>query len=102
MLLWFQFFQQNQEAISQLRAPLFEDKVIDYIADLAKVEVPTQIIVGEDDRLTPPVISRRMAAALPEARLAVVEQAGHLTNLEQPERFDALVLEFLRGAGVAS
>ncbi len=72
------------------------------VADLAKVEVPTQIIVGEDDRLTPPVISRRMAAALPEARLAVVEQAGHLTNLEQPERFDALVLEFLRGAGVAS
>ena len=53
----FQFYQSNQEAMAQLRAPLFEDKVIDYIADLAKVSerdlTPEELLkeegAGEDD-----------------------------------------------------
>jgi len=65
------------------------------VADLTQVAVPVQLIVGEDDRLTPPALSQSMAAALPDARLAVIEKAGHLTNLEQPEAFNAVLRRFL-------
>lgn len=65
------------------------------VADLARVTVPVQLIVGEDDRLTPPALSESMAAQLPEARLDVLEKAGHLTNLERPEAFNAILRRFL-------
>jgi pimeloyl-ACP methyl ester carboxylesterase len=41
-------------------------------------------------------IARAMAGALPNARLALVPDAGHTVHLEQPEVFDKLVLEFLK------
>lgn len=66
------------------------------VADLLCVGVPTQVIVGADDKLTPPEMSQRMAAAIPDARLAVLENAGHLTNLERPEVFNETLLAFLR------
>ncbi len=69
------------------------------VADLAAIEVPTQIIVGEDDHLTPPEISERMAKDIRGARLARIEDAGHLSNLERPERFNAVLLEFLAEVG---
>ena len=71
------------------------------VADLKLVRVPTQIVVGEDDRLTPPEVSRQMAEAIPDARLCVIENAEHLTNLEQPDVFDATLLAFLREVGAA-
>lgn len=65
------------------------------VADLTRVAVPVQLIVGEDDRLTPPSLAESMAAALPEARLEVIEKAGHLSNLEQPDIFNAVLRRFL-------
>jgi len=65
------------------------------VADLTRIRVPVQIIVGADDRLTPPAISRKMAAAIPGARLLVIEDAGHLSNLERPEIFNPCLREFL-------
>lgn len=58
-------------------------------------DLPTLVIVGADDQLTPPDQARRMAAAIPGARLEVVPGAGHLTPLEQPEVVSRLVREFL-------
>lgn len=58
--------------------------------------MPTHIVVGADDRLTPPEIARAMAGRITGARLTIIEDAGHLANLEQPERFNAAVLGFLR------
>ncbi len=69
------------------------------VADLRAIAVPTQVIVGADDRLTPPAISEQMAAALPDARLAVLEHAGHLSNLERPDVFDAVLIGFLEEVG---
>ncbi len=69
------------------------------VADLAAIATPTQVIVGADDRLTPPSISEQMAAALPDARLAVLEHAGHLSNLERPEAFDTVLVAFLEEVG---
>jgi 3-oxoadipate enol-lactonase len=63
---------------------------------LEGIRVPTHVVVGADDRLTPPDLARAMAARIPAARLTVIEEAGHLANIEQPERFNAAVLGFLR------
>ena len=65
------------------------------IADLGRIRVPVQIIVGADDRLTPPRVAREMAAAIPGARLLEIPDTGHLSNLESPAVFDACLRAFL-------
>ncbi len=67
----------------------------DRVADLANIAVPTLLVYGGDDRLTPPEIGREMADAIPDARLEVIEGAGHLVNIEKPDRFNRVVLDFL-------
>jgi len=63
--------------------------------ELEKVAVPTHIVVGDEDRLTPPEMSRLMAQRIPGACLSLIEGAGHLSNIEQPEKFNRAVLAFL-------
>ncbi len=65
------------------------------VTDVRIVKVPVQIIVGADDKLTPPAISRKMAAGIPGARLLEIPNAGHLSNIEAPAAFNACVREFL-------
>jgi len=55
------------------------------------IRVPTLIICGEDDKPTPPELSCELHSMIPGSRLAMIPNAGHLTNLEQPEAFNALV-----------
>ncbi len=57
--------------------------------------LPTLIVVGAEDVITPPGDSEAMAKAIPGARLAVVPGAGHLAPLEQPEEFNRQVATFL-------
>jgi pimeloyl-ACP methyl ester carboxylesterase len=63
---------------------------------LPSIDVPTLIIVGEEDVLTPPALSREMQCIIPAAEFVVIPQAGHLSNIEQPEAFNAAVARFLR------
>lgn len=65
------------------------------VTDVSRIQVPVQIIVGADDRLTPPAVSRQMAEAIADARLLVLENTGHLSNLESPAAFDACLRRFL-------
>jgi 3-oxoadipate enol-lactonase len=65
------------------------------IWELEKIAAPTHLVVGDEDRLTPPAISRQMAERIPHARLTIIEGAGHLSNIEQPEKFNRAVLAFL-------
>ncbi len=67
----------------------------DATAELAAIEVPTLVVVGEDDALSPPDIARAMARAIPDSQLAVLPAAGHLSNLEATDAFNAAVAEFL-------
>jgi pimeloyl-ACP methyl ester carboxylesterase len=62
---------------------------------LPSIAVPTLVIVGDEDTVTPPAESEAIAAAVPGARLATIPAAGHLSNLEAPEPFTRLVQEFL-------
>jgi pimeloyl-ACP methyl ester carboxylesterase len=53
--------------------------------DLPGIEVPTLVLVGEEDVVTPPEIAREMADAIEWASLVVVPGAGHLSTLERPD-----------------
>ena len=63
--------------------------------DLAAMTMPTLVIVGSEDALTPPPLSEAMVAALPDASLLVMAGAGHLSALERPGEFAAAVEAFL-------
>jgi non-heme chloroperoxidase len=65
---------------------------------LRHIAVPTLVICGAEDAGSPPEVMRGMAEAIPQARFELIEEAGHLSNLEQPARFSALVGEFLAEA----
>lgn len=67
----------------------------DATAELAAIGVPVLVLVGEHDALSPPAVARAMAGAIPDAQLAVLPNAGHLSNLEAPDEFNAAVAEFL-------
>jgi pimeloyl-ACP methyl ester carboxylesterase len=54
--------------------------------NLPGIEVPTLVLVGEGDAITPPEIAREMAEMIEWASLIVVPDSGHLSTLEQPER----------------
>jgi 3-oxoadipate enol-lactonase len=62
---------------------------------LATTTVPTLVIVGEEDELTPPVESQRIADGIPGSKLVVIPKAGHLSNLECPDEFNQAVASFL-------
>lgn len=93
-------FQRLVESMSALHKQSYIKTVeattrYDRVADLPNIAVPVLLVYGEDDRLTPPDTGRRMAARIPDARLEVIADAGHLSNIEAPETFNRLVLEFL-------
>ncbi len=62
---------------------------------LEQLAVPTLIVVGDEDVLTPVDDSRRMHAAVKGSELVIVPQTGHLANLERPELFNDAVRAFL-------
>jgi pimeloyl-ACP methyl ester carboxylesterase len=62
---------------------------------LPHIAVPTLVVVGDQDAITPPDKARTLAAAIPNARLVTIADAGHLSNLEHPEPFTAAVRGFL-------
>jgi len=64
---------------------------------LPDVAAPCLIVVGEEDRSTPVVFSRTLAAALPEARLEVLPATGHLVSVERPRVVAKLLRHFLTG-----
>lgn len=63
---------------------------------LPTIDVPVLVLVGAEDRLTPPADAEAMVAALPDARFSRIARAGHLAPLEQPEAVGAAVREFLQ------
>ena len=64
-------------------------------ATLATIDVPTLVIVGEEDAITPPKEARALHEAIGGSRLEVLAQAGHLSSLERPAAFTAALVEFL-------
>ena len=68
---------------------------LDITQRLHELTHPTLVIVGADDAGTPPAMAREIAAAIRGARLEIIPDAAHLSNVEQSEIFNRLLLEFL-------
>ena len=68
---------------------------LNYLDQLDKINIPTLIILGEDDPGTPVAASQAMHERVLNSKLVVVPSARHLSNVEQPELFNAALLEFL-------
>jgi len=66
----------------------------DRTAELPEIAVPTLVVVGTHDALSSPGETRTMAAAIPNARVAEIPGAGHLSNLENPDAFAAALAGF--------
>lgn len=65
---------------------------------LAKIAVPTLIVVGSEDQITPVADSEKMHQAIAGSRLVVLEKAAHVSNLEQTEQFNEALLDFLKAS----
>lgn len=63
---------------------------------LPGITVPTLVLVGEEDTLTPIADARFMAGHIPESRMLIIPEAGHLSNLENPRAFNTALLGFLQ------
>ena len=73
----------------------------DSVPTLARIQVPTLVVVGEEDQLTPPSDARVMQQGIPGARLAVIPGAGHLPVLEAPAAYAQAISSFFASAGPA-
>jgi pimeloyl-ACP methyl ester carboxylesterase len=62
---------------------------------LESIHIPTLIVVGEQDTITPPTLSEQMYKAIKGSEYVAIPNAGHLANLEQPEAFNAALARFL-------
>jgi 3-oxoadipate enol-lactonase len=62
---------------------------------LATIDVPTLVVGGDEDAIIPPDVLREMAASIPNSRVEILEQGGHLSPLERPAAFNHVVTEFL-------
>lgn len=63
----------------------------------AAIRVPTLVLCGAEDRVTPPALSTALTRLVPGAQYDAIEGAGHLTNLERPREFNTLAGAFIRG-----
>lgn len=64
-------------------------------SSLEHIRVPTLLVAGEYDRNAPPDVMKKMAASIAHATYLEMKGVGHLMNLEAPDDFDGLVLNFL-------
>jgi pimeloyl-ACP methyl ester carboxylesterase len=63
---------------------------------LSRIRVPTLLLWGDDDRRSPTHIAEQLRSAIPSAELAIIRGAGHVSNMEKPEEFNAHVGRFCR------
>ncbi len=102
-------FETNPPAIDMIRAiveassPLAVAGTLlalaartDTTPSLYNIKVPTLILVGQHDALTPPSASFAMKEKIPNAELHVISRAGHMSNLENTEMFNEHLLTFLK------
>jgi pimeloyl-ACP methyl ester carboxylesterase len=68
----------------------------DRSTELSSIKVPTLVIVGDADAITPPDVAEAMANKIPGARLVTIRGAGHMSPMEQPEQVTAALRSFIQ------
>lgn len=69
---------------------------MDMTESLEKISVPTLIMVGDKDKVTPPSEAEMMNSRIKKSKLVLIHGAGHLSNLENSKEFNSALLEFLK------
>lgn len=100
--------ENNREVVEKVRAMMLESSPNGVVAALgamrerpdstpllAEIAVPTLVIGGEEDAISSPEVMASMAEKIPASRHVTLPRAGHLSNLENPEGFNAALEEFL-------
>jgi 3-oxoadipate enol-lactonase len=100
--------ESNEEVVQKVRTMILESSPNGVVAALgamrdrpdstpllASIEIPTLVIGGEEDEISSPEVMGAMAEKIPNSRHVTLPRAGHLSNLENPEGFDAALKEFL-------
>ena len=85
---------QDKEAVAQACIAMAGRP--DSTPDLATIDVPTAVIVGEADAITPLANSKTIADGVKDATLAVIPDAGHISNVEAPDAFERAIRDWLR------
>ncbi|MGE0824092.1 MAG: alpha/beta fold hydrolase [Candidatus Binatia bacterium] len=93
--------QQLIASLSALRVEPYKQALhaiitTDFRQTLPTITVPTLVIVGDEDIVTPPSASEFLVKSIPGATLVTIPQAGHLTNIEKPAEFNAALRPFLQ------
>ena len=101
-------FVNNQELIKYAKSEILntsQKSICDTLLVLAereetcssimKINIPTLIICGSEDSITPVMQSEFLKGGIPEAKLTLIENAGHLSNIEQPDAFNKGIINFI-------
>jgi 3-oxoadipate enol-lactonase len=101
-------FEENPQAVETIRtviessSPLAVSGTLialaartDTTSSLFTIKVPTLILVGQHDAITPPSASHAMKEKIPNSELHIIPKAGHLSNLENPEEFNLHLIQYL-------
>jgi 3-oxoadipate enol-lactonase len=91
---------RSQPATAIAAASLGMAERQDSTPDLAGIDVPTLVITSSGDTLIPPDATTPMASQIPDARLEIIEGAGHLSNLEAPKAFNQVLFEHAERSGL--
>jgi 3-oxoadipate enol-lactonase len=102
--------KEHPEMVARLRQIILGTPprgIVDALAGLAaradsgpalkEIRVPTLVICGDEDTITPPAEAETLQRGIAGSRLVVIPRAGHLANLEQPEAVNQALREFLTG-----
>jgi pimeloyl-ACP methyl ester carboxylesterase len=73
----------------------------DVTGRVGTIRVPTLVVCGSDDVLTPPKYAQFLAEKIQGARLEIINGAGHMVMTEKPGEFNSRVMEFLQSLGNA-
>ncbi|MFF4154498.1 alpha/beta fold hydrolase [Streptomyces sp. NPDC001651] len=89
-------FAPGRAALRMYAAPAWgQEPPFDVRGELPGVTVPTLVVAGADDFICGPRWARMIRERIPHGQLAVLERTGHLGHIERPEKFAALVGDFL-------
>jgi pimeloyl-ACP methyl ester carboxylesterase len=88
-----QYLTRNSTAFErQLNANIKHDNR----GQLHQIQVPTLILVGKDDELTPPNLAKELSSEIPNSQLMILDQGGHGLYWEVPDLFNKAVLDFVK------
>ena len=108
---WFtqSYLKQNSPEVERIRNQILATSLagyvgcsrailgLNYVERLSEINLPTLIIVGEDDPGTPVTASQAIHQRIQNSKLVVLPSAAHLSNIEQADAFNSALLEFLYG-----